>query len=247
VQPKHGLLVGPGAAGILGWDGFSPSDPTSWLVPHHTGTSSPGVIRSRLWTPSNGPTAEPLLVLAYLLEGITSLARMPDDRAPISAIDRFELAYEHYLRNGGIAPRRTPGRCTKSIALARDLDRNRGEGEPPTESFLETRAVQRVREFGYRRVFRQLPLLDSRGRILNRIDIVVPFNPRAKRPHCFTSDVGVPVEGDGRRFHELSFEKDRKRHNNFVVAGANSLVVTNTTIELQSGTIRTQLRKLLGY
>ncbi len=108
----------------------------------------PGIIRSRLWRPSDGPTADPALVLAHLLEGLTPLKRKPDDRMPISIVDRFELGYEHYLRNGGKPPDCRFGRVTPSELLARQLDLRRGDGESPTESYLETRTIQRVRTFG---------------------------------------------------------------------------------------------------
>jgi hypothetical protein len=246
-RPKHGVLVGPGAAGLLGWDGFSADDPTCWLVPHSSGTSGPGIIRSRLWRPSDGPTADPALVLAYLLHGLSPLKRSTDDRMPISIADRFELGYEHYLRNGGKPPECHAGRVTPSVLMARQLEAQRGDGEPPTESYLETRTVQRIRTFGYKRVFRQVPLLDARGRIVNRIDLVIPFDPRQQRPTCFADDVGIPIECDGREVHIDTFEKDRQRNNNLVAAGAGPLVVTSTMVEYRFGLLRTQLRALLGY
>jgi hypothetical protein len=246
-RPKHGVLVGPGAAGLLGWDGYSADDPTCWLVPHSSGTSGPGIIRSRLWRPSDEPTADPALVLAHLLHGLTTLKRSPDDRSPIGVADRFELGYEHYLRNGGKPLDCRVGRVTPSVSLARQLEAQRGDGEPPTESYLETRTVQRIRTFGYKRVYRQVPLLDARGRILNRIDLVVPFDPRQQRPRCFTDDVGIPIECDGRKFHIDTFEKDRQRNNNLVAAGSGPLVVTSTMVEYRFGLLRGQLKSLLGY
>ncbi len=96
-------------------------------------------------------------------------------------------------------------------------------------------------------MFRQVPLLDGRGRILNRIDIVIPFDPGQQRPTCFTDDVGIPLESDGREFHIDTFEKDRQRNNNLVTAGAGPLVVTSTVVEYRFGLLRTQLGTLLGY
>ena len=184
-------------------------------------------------------------MLANLLERLTPLKRPPDDRMPIGVADRFELGYEHYLRNGGKPPDRF-GRVTPSVLLARQLESRRGEGEPPTESYLETRTIQRMRTFGYKRVFRQVPLLDARGRILNRIDLVIPFDPRQQRPNCFTDDVGVPVECDGREFHINTFERDRQRNNKLVTAGAGPLVVTSTMVEYRFGLLRTQLKTLVN-
>jgi very-short-patch-repair endonuclease len=41
----------------------------------------------------------------------------------------------------------------------------------------------------------------------------------------------VALEVDGREFHELQFEKDRRRANNHTVAGTQLLTVTPTMIE----------------
>ena len=182
-----------------------------------------------------------------LLEGIRPLHRRPGDHLPIAVVDRFELAYESYLRNGGTPPARHGGRCTPSIALARRIHRQRGVGEPPTESFLETRTVQRLREFGYPRAFRQVPLTDENDRIVNRLDIVVPFKPGFRRPAVFAEHIGVAIEADGREHHADSFERDRRRNNNLVCAGARALVVTSNAVEYRPAVFHAQMKRLLGY
>lgn len=247
--PKHGVLVGPGAAGLLGWDGFTPEDPSYWLVPHDAGTSRPGVIRSRLWLPRTAAAnpervAVPHLVLAFLLEGLEPLPRWPGDTSPISISERFELGFESYLRAGNPMPSAAI-RGTPSLRLARALFAARGPDEPPTESFLETRTIQLLRRFGYRRVFRQVHLYD-RGRIVNRIDLVVPFDPKAKRPDRFVAACGVPIEADGRAHHGDTFEKDRLRNNNVTAAGSGVLVVTAAMVERQQSLLQRQLRAVIG-
>ena len=239
-RPKNGILVGGRAAQMLGWDGFENETEVVWLVPHTTGTSRSGVetfdrygrvIRSRAWTEEHDflggvPVAPPHLVLATIGEGLTSAHRWPGDYTPIPPRDRIELALEHYLRRGHPVPKLN----TATLSIVRQLMRNRGQNEPPTESYAETRGIQQLRGQGLVKVFRQVPLC-LQGKIVNRIDLVYPFRPSARRPDIFDPEEGAPVEIDGREYHERQFEKDRRRGNNHTVAGARLLVATPTLIE----------------
>ena len=230
--PKNGILAGGRAAQYLGWNGFSEDTSGLWLVPHASGTSGPCVQRSKLWEPADQflgghPVASPHLVRAHLGVGLEPLPRWPGDYTPLTPLERLELAVEHYLRLGLEVP---IGLNTPTMALVRRILKVRGYGELPTESYAETRAVQQLRSQGYPTVFRQVPLIVE-GRIVNRIDLVVPFRPRAQRPVSFSADFGVALEVDGREFHELQFEKDRRRANNHTVAGTQLLTVTPTRIE----------------
>lgn len=228
----HAVLVGPKAAGLLGWDGFSPSDPEVWLVPrsHRAGKS---VIRSSRWNSStrtiNGyPVADDDLVLAYLENSLLPSPRWAGDSDPISANERIELAVEWLLRNGrpvGVATLR----ATKTEQTVRQILLIRGADEPPTDSYAEVRFIQQMRKFGIKKVYRQVPLYRGDD-VVNRIDLVIPFARRG-RPKRFTKLVGIPVEVDGKAFHIETFERDRKRGNEHSINQTRLLVVTTHMIE----------------
>ena len=226
------VLVGPKAAGLLGWDGFSPADPEIWLIPR-TGRAEKSVIRTSRWMPSTRtidgyPVANDELVLAYLEESLESLPRWIGDREPISVVDRIELAVEWLLRNVksvGVAKLR----ATKTEQTVRRILLQRGLNEPPTESYAETRFIQQMRKFGIMKVFRQV-LLYRGDEIVNRIDIVIPFLGRP-RPKQFANHVGIPIEIDGKKFHVGTFEKDRRRGNEHSINRTRLLVVTTHMIE----------------
>jgi hypothetical protein len=226
------ILVGPRAAGLLGWDGFSPSDPEVWLVPR-SGRAGQSIIRSSRWMSSKRtiggyPVASDELVLAYLEVSLQPLPRWIGDRDPISVVDRIELAVEWLLRNDKPVGLVTL-RATKTEQLVRQILLKRGLNEPPTESYAETRFVQQVRKFGITKVFRQVPLFRG-NEIVNRIDVVIPFLGRP-RPKRFTNRVGIPVEIDGKAFHVETFEKDRRRGNEHSINQTRLLVVTTHMIE----------------
>jgi hypothetical protein len=226
------VLVGPKAAGLLGWDGFSTSDPEVWLVPrsHRAGKS---VIRSSRWNSStrtiNGyPVANDDLVLAYLEESLLASPRWTGDSDPISATERIELAVEWLLRNGqpvGVATLR----ATKTEQTVRRILFIRGADEPPTDSYAEVRFIQQMRKFGIKKVYRQVPLYRGDD-VVNRIDLVIPFARRG-RPKRFSRYLGIPVEVDGKAFHVDTFEKDRKRGNEHSINQTRLLVVTTHMIE----------------
>ena len=231
-------VVGPRAAGLLRWDGFHANDPHDqpvWLVPHGTRTHQKGVIRSRQWRlpwkiVDGVAIANPALVFSHLAIGLRPLQRWDNDPDPISCVDRIELALEYCLRHGYRLATGARGRGAPTATTLSQLLIRRGIGEPPTDSYAEVRLIQRLRRHGLDRVFRQVPLLRG-GRIVNRIDIVVPYHPRSLRPFAFDAEVGVPIEVDGRAYHERQFEKDRVRHNNHTMAGGRLLVATPSLIE----------------
>jgi hypothetical protein len=248
--PKNGILVGPAAAGLLGWDGFSENDPEVWLVPHNSGMTRHGVIRSRLWTPSereiNGiAIASDHLVLTHLLERLESLPRWLGDRHPIPPYERIELGFESFLRGGGVVPELQTGRRSETMSMIRTLMVQRGPNEPATESFLETRLIQLVRRNGIHPVFRQVPLMID-GVYRNRLDLVVAFVRTARRPTQFDRRFGIPMEADGREYHEFQFVKDRKRGNNIAAAGAAPLVVTYDMVERSPREVIVPLRRMLN-
>jgi hypothetical protein len=208
------VLVGPKAAGLLGWDGFSASDPEVWLVPRsqREGTA---IIRSSRWRDSTRTidgyhVADDELVLAYLQESLEPRPRWTRDSDPITATERIELAVEWLLRNGQAVGVATV-RATKTEQTIRRILLDRGLNEPAPDSYAEVRFIQQMRKFGIKKVFRQVPLYRGDD-VVNRIDVVIPFVRRA-RPKRFAKFVGIPVEIDGKAFHIDTFEKDRKRGN----------------------------------
>jgi hypothetical protein len=232
-QPSPGaVLVGPKAAGLLGWDGFSASDPEVWLVPRSQ-RAGKAIIRSSRWKESTRtidryPVADDELVLAYLQDSLGPRPRWNGDADPITATERIELAVEWLLRNGhaiGIATLR----ATKTEQTIRRILLDRGLNEPATDSYAEVRFIQQMRKFGINKVFRQVPLYRGDD-IVNRIDVVIPFVRRG-RPKRFTKYVGIPVEVDGKAFHVDTFEKDRKRGNEHSINQTRLLVVTTHMIE----------------
>lgn len=226
------VLVGPKAAGLLGWDGFAASDPEVWLVPRYA-EAGKSEIRTSRWAPATRtiggyPIANDELVLAYLEESLKPQPRWVGDREPISVVDRIELAVEWLLRNNksvGLATLR----ATKTEQTVKKILKARGLHEPPTESHAETRFIQQMRKFGITKVFRQVPLYRGDD-VVNRIDIVIAFLGRP-RPKRFTNRSGIPVEIDGKAFHIDTFEKDRKRGNEHSINQTRLLVITTHMIE----------------
>jgi hypothetical protein len=246
-KPPHpdAVLVGPRAAGLLGWDGFSSSDPAVWLVPRNQRAST-SVIRSSRWKPSkrtiNGyRVADNELVLAYLGESLEPRRRWVGDSDPISRNERIELAVEWLLRNEksvGIATLR----ATKTEQTVGRILLLRGANEPPTDSYAEVRFIQQMRKFGIKKVFRQVPLYRGDD-VVNRIDVVIPF-PRKARPKRFTKYAGIPVEVDGKAFHIDTFEKDRRRGNEHSINQTRLLVVTTHMIERNPMSIYLSIRRI---
>ena len=244
-RAPEAVLVGPKAAGLLGWDGFSPTDPEVWLVPR-SGRARRTVIRTSRWTPStrtiNGySVANDELVLAYLEESLEPLPRWIGDKEPISVVNRIELAVEWLLRNDkpvGVAALR----ATKTEQTVRRILLGRGPNEPPTESYAETRFIQQMRKFGITKVFRQIQLYRG-DEMVNRIDIVIPF-PGRPRPKQFTNHVGIPFEIDGKAFHVDTFEKDRRRGNEHSINQTRLQVVTTYMIERNPKSIYFSIRRI---
>lgn len=241
------VLVGPKAAGLLGWDGFSANDPEVWLVPRNS-EAGQGAIRTSRWAPSTRvvdgcPVASDELVLAYLQEKLEPLPRWAGDKDPISVVYRIELAVEWLLRNCkpvGLATLR----ATETEQLVKRILTHRGPNEPPTESYAETRFIQQMRAFGIMKVFRQVELYRG-DEMVNRVDVVIPFLRRA-RPKRFTNLVGIPVEIDGREFHADTFEKDRRRGNEHSINQTRLLVVTTHMIERNPKSIYFSIQRILA-
>ena len=108
---------------------------------------------------------------------------------------------------------------------------SRRHGEPPTESFDETRAMQVLREMGFAPMWRQMTIIDA-GQILHRVDFVLPVRTR-KRPPVLLPHHGLLVEVDGRAAHtaEGAFERDSRRETNYDALGYAWVAFTPREIE----------------
>lgn len=144
--------------------------------------------------------------------------------------DRVELAVEHALRNGliSLADLRIQGGGSSGDRAIREIARLRGD-EPATESYAETRAVQRLRQFDWT-PWRQAHV-GRDNRIEYRVDFVLPFRPGAKRPNTLRPSDGLLIEVDGREIHEPLFERDHVRGNVYDQLGFHWTSLTPSQIE----------------
>jgi hypothetical protein len=181
------------------------------------------------------PVAPAELVLRHL--GLGEL-----DRGHLTAHERIELALEHVLRQAEILPAslRIRGAGGPGDRQLRSVLAARPPGEPPTESYAETRAHQRLRSWGLQ-TWRQMPILD-RGRLVHRVDFVVVLGRIRRRPAQLLPSHGVLLEVDSREFHERSFERDHARGSTYDALGFHWVSVTPTQIERTPGQVLRALR-----
>jgi very-short-patch-repair endonuclease len=219
VDGPHVVLTGQAAAALSGFDGFEPGVPIAVQVAPSTAVARPRARRLRrleppervsgIWCTSPGET---LLGLAADLRprpGCSAASR----RLP--AVDLVELAVEPALRNGLVtidglaelcarADAKRPGRAVLLDVLDRRPD------QPPTESYLETRLVQLLRDAGLPTFDRQVELRDEEGPI-GRVDFTL---------------ASVVVEAVGRQWHLETFGPDHRRYARLAAAGHVLLPVT---------------------
>ncbi len=219
------LLTGPAAASLLGLDGFRDHVwPPMWLHPH-TASAAPGIIRTR------EPLA-PLIVsgtrVAPVALVLTHLGHVPEilqvDRAR-TARDRVEYALEHALRSGlvTLAELQSLRSTMPGAQLIRDVLALRRD-EPPTESYAETTGVEVIRELGHH-PWRQVPILGLAGE-RHRIDFVLAFRRKARRPLLLGPGDGLGIEIDSREFHEGTFERDHARQSVYDALGLHWITLT---------------------
>jgi hypothetical protein len=225
MRARRIALTGPAAAALHGLDGYrNQSWPLTWCVPATT-TNVPGAIRTRRWLDPVEIGAMPVAPVSTVLRHL----HVTERRNGMSAVERAELALEHALRLEAVeaGDLSTPGSRCPGDRLLSDLLRRR-DGEPPTESYAETRAVQLVRSLGYR-CWRQVPILD-RSTVVHRVDLVLPFR-RLRRPDVLIPGDGLLVEIDSREFHERSFERDHRRQSTYDRLGHPWVSFTPTQVE----------------
>jgi hypothetical protein len=232
-------LTGPAAAALYNLDGFREYEwPQSWCTPWGSKTS-PGdrTIQARKWQAAElvGDVAVcPLELVARHLHAFPADLQSLADK--ITPMDRVELAVEHMLRTGHTV-QASPGGSMSGDALLRAVLQRRGSNVP-TESYAETRAVQRLREWDIQ-PWRQIPIIEK-GRTKFRADFMIPFR-RRRRPELVRPSDGLLVEIDSREFHENQFDRDHDRGSTYDALGYHWISVTPNQIEHQPERVRKAL------
>jgi hypothetical protein len=206
------LVTGQAAAALYGLDGFDPGVSIAVQVARSTTAAHPGARRLRLleppeqvlgvWCTSPGET------LLGLGADLASRPGCAAARRALPAVDLVELALEAALRRelatpsgladlAAAADGKRPGRDVLLEALARRPD------QPPTESYLETRVVQVLRDAGLPSFDRQVELADDEGPI-GRVDF---------------HRAGVVIEALGKAWHLSTFDPDNLRSSRLIAAG----------------------------
>lgn len=237
-------MTGPCAAALHRLDGFRGHDwPTRFVAPA-TGKGAADIIRTRRWF-------EPIEIDGLLVAPVRTVLRhldcgpwsRPGDE--MSELDRAELAVEHALRMQWATPAdiRCRGGRTAGDELLRGVRDLRGD-EPATESYAETRAVQLFRSFGWR-PWRQLPVMQF-GRIVHRVDFVLPFVDRARRPAMLRPTHGLLIEIDSEEHHEARFHEDHERQATYDALGYHWVTVTPRQIESRPDLVCESIEGALG-
>ncbi len=233
-------LTGPAAAQLLQLDGFREGVwSQTWCAPNAS-HPIPGVARCRGWTEpriiDDFPVASVVLVLRHL-------ANEPLNHPQLSDHDLVELALEHALRDGLVTLKElaVKGASQPGDAVLREVLRRRPKGEPPTESYAETRAVQVFRELGIT-PWRQMPIYE-RGRQKHRVDFVIAFR-KQRRPEIVAPPDGLLVEIDSRGWHEENFDKDHERQSTYDRLGFHWITLTPKQVE--GGGIKRTIDGALG-
>ena len=232
-------LTGPAAAALYQLDGFRDYEwPHSWCVPWG-GNTRPGdrTVQARKWE-------EPHLIgdvqVCSLDLVVRHLYAFPIDlQSPADGIvpmDRVELAVEHVLRLGHTF-RAALGGSMSGDSLLRAVLQRRGKNVP-TESYAESRAVQRLREWDIQ-PWRQIPIVEK-GRTKFRADFMIPFR-RQLRPDVVRPSDGLLIEIDSREFHEDQFDRDHDRGSTYDALGYHWISVTPNQIEHQPTKVRKAL------
>jgi very-short-patch-repair endonuclease len=145
------------------------------------------------------PVGLTLVELGHELDGCWATGRRVQRLRPD---ERVELALEHALRIGATTAHELEallnGSCRNRAGarLARSVLARRGPGVPATESYLETRGVQVLRNGGLVEFDRQVEVVHPVRRM--RVDLI-----------CGRAI----IEFDGREPHDPQFRADRERWN----------------------------------
>ena len=234
MRERRIAVTGPQAAALWQLDGFREAVwPLRWVGPAN-GRGGDGVIRTRHWEAPTFIGEVPVAPMNLLLR---HLGDLPVHADGLSDRDRLELAVEDALRRKlvGLDELGVPFGRGAGDRMLQEILVLRGN-EPATESYAETRAVQQMRRFGWT-PWRQVPIVE-RGRTLHRVDLVLPFHPRARRPVLFLPHHGFINEIDSREFHDGRFYEDHERTLTFDELGYHWMAFTPNQIEHQPERVR---------
>lgn len=170
-----------------------------------------------------------------------------DSGAAIAKLDRVELALESALRRQLICLEQLQELEASvgphhGVAMLRKVLGRRPAGAAPTESYLETRTVQLLRDAGFADPQRQVELFDRRGRV-GRFDFLLRPGRGRVAAHG-----GVIIEVDGRETHDNdpAFVIDRVRWNRLTALGLRPLVLTYQLVEGEAALVALLVRETLA-
>ena len=149
--------------------------------------------------------------------------------------DQVELALETALRRGDTsverlrAVLRSCGARREGASVLRAVLDRRPDGAAATESWLETRKVQVLRNAGYPDPERQVRIDDERGVLIGRVDLLLGR---------------IVIECDGREFHD-DFEADRARWAALHAAGYLVMPVSFRRLEFETTALLRSLDDLI--
>ena len=239
------MVAGAAAARLWGLDGFvtRPGDQPAAAavllnVSRRDGRRGANLRRVRGLEPH-------ALVGDLLLTGINQTlielgGALPNALSPgghrLTPEDQVELALESALRGRFTTIERVRdvlvdcGSRREGAAVLRAVLDRRPTGAAATESWMETRCIQVLRNDGFIDVERQVPVYDRRGRLIGRVDLIL------RR---------IILECDGQQFHP-DFEKDRERWAALQAMGHLVLAITFRQLEFGTTALLRTLRELLA-
>ncbi len=219
------------AAALRGWDGFEPPVPVALNVSRSCRPRGPHIHRPRHIEPpttiGSFHVTSPAQTLLELGVGLVGRRGSLNDPRPLRPDELVELALEDALRQrltseGELLTLLARVDCRHEGAgrLLRVLER-RPFGAPPTESYLETRGVQVLRNGGLPPGRRQVELHDGRGTYLRRVDLLLGER--------------VVVEFDGLAYHGP--ERDHENWSVLAAAGYRVLAFTFAQVTREPGRV----------
>lgn len=220
------VLARASAAALWHLDGFRPPPlPIELNAPARTGGSRRvNLRRTHPLEPPDAIDGVPTTSIGQTLVELGSTITP----SPLPPADRVELALEcalhrHLITLEAVADLAHTARNRHGAATLRVALRRRPDGAPPTESYLETRMVQLLRDHGLPDPSRQVTLRDGRG-VIGRVDFLLGQ---------------VVIEVDGRETHDnpAAFQRDRARWSRLQAAGYRPLLFTHDRIEFDGRTV----------
>ncbi|MDH4144621.1 MAG: type IV toxin-antitoxin system AbiEi family antitoxin domain-containing protein [Acidimicrobiia bacterium] len=235
-------LSGRAAAAAWGLDGFEPDrEPITVDVPPAAGCRRPWVRRVRMLEAADRVRGVPVTAASQTLLDLGGFVAPELVRRfgldPLCPLDAVELALEAALRTGLVEMDELDGLTTRAGGARRGraslmaILARRPQGAAPTESYLETRGIQRLRDAGLgdwdRQAWLDVELNGHRVRVDLHRD-------------------GHVIEFDGRDPHARHHTRDRRRWNALTAAGYQVRVFTWADVEHEHTAMTDVVRRMLG-